>query len=114
MVRRSFPWARLARTCTLKHRRNGDEVAERTRSASFYPARLRRAVDQAPAPADRALEATEEQGVDDDPDDQDDDHGCHQGLGVVVLLREVQPYTERRLLGDDHQQLAGHEAAPRE
>ena len=56
----------------------------------------------------------EQHRVEDDADHQDDQHPGHQPRGVGELALELQPTADRRLVGDDHQQLAGHQAAPGE
>src|SRR5687767_4522837 len=69
---------------------------------------------QPPAAADAPLEDAEEQRVDDDPDDEDAEHGRHQRRSVGELPGELEPHAERGLLGDDDDELAGHQRPPGE
>ena len=48
------------------------------------------------------------------PEGEDDQHGGQQGRRLGELAGELQQPAERGPFGDDDQQLAGHQAAPRE
>src|SRR5712691_3854382 len=61
-----------------------------------------------PSPTHRPVRDPEE-SVDHHADQQDDEHRRQQSLGVRKVASELQPDTDRRLVADDDQQLAGHQ-----
>src|ERR1035437_9330405 len=68
-----------------------------------------------PAPgADRALQGAQDQPIDQDSNGTDPQHRGQQLGSIEQVTGPLEPDPDRRLTGHDHQQLAGHQAAPGE
>lgn len=70
-------------------------------------------VDEAPASADATVERVEDDGVDDDADGEDDEHGGDETGRVGELAVDLEEEADGRLVGEDDEEFAGHETAPR-
>src|ERR1035437_7253500 len=69
---------------------------------------------QPPASADGSFESAEEQAVDDRADEEDHEHHSENARSIREVSGKLEPDADGRFAGNDHQQLAGHEAAPGE
>src|SRR5215213_9187494 len=70
--------------------------------------------EEAPLLPDAVLDLSEDEGVERDPDDEDDEHHGEQALAVRQLPVDLEELPERRLVSDDDDELAGKQAPPRE
>src|SRR5438552_5291907 len=69
---------------------------------------------EAPAALDAPLQGGEEHRVDHEADHKDHEHEGHHPGGVGEVPGVLQAHAERGLVGDDDDQLAGHEGPPAE
>src|SRR5829696_6388372 len=92
----------------------GSTRARRPGASDRLDEGLATGVDQAPPSGDPALERAEHQGVDEDPDGQDDQHDGEHAVGPAEPPVRLQQEADVRLAGDRDDDLAGHQAAPGE